>query len=155
MTLQQVGRFHVPASIVEGTEKALREAGEQGHERFVLWSGEFREDSFEVQSGHVPEQTAYRLESGLCVRVEGEALFRLNRTLYESGETLAVQIHAHPTDAYHSETDDTYPIVTALGGLSVVAPDFCAHGLFTDGTAAYRLCVHGWTAVAPDLIEVM
>jgi len=26
------------------------------------------------------------------------------------------KFHAHPTDAFHSETDDSFPIVTTLGG---------------------------------------
>ena len=68
----------------------------------------------------MPRQTAYRLSEGLCVRVEGPELHRLNIWLYEHHELLAVQVHAHPTDAYHSETDDTYPIVTTRGGLSLV-----------------------------------
>jgi len=154
VSLREVRRFRVGGDIAARTERALYEAGRQGHERFVLWSGRCRGDVFEVSTGHIPEQTAYRLESGLCVRVEGAALHRLNVALYEAGETLGAQVHAHPTNAYHSETDDSFPIVTLLGGLSLVAPDFCRRGLLTDGTAAYRLTTAGWTRVTAAVVEV-
>lgn len=152
--LTDVDRFFVPSQIVQHTEESLREAGSKGYEMFVLWSGCQRDRAFHIKTPHVPKQTSYRLESGLCVRVEGPELHRLNMWLYEAGEMLAVQVHAHPADAYHSDTDDTYPIVATLGGLSIVVPDFCSRGLFTDGTAIYRLEPKGWIEQPRDLVEV-
>lgn len=132
--------------------------GAKGFEMFVFWSGVFAGDGrFLVHSAHVPRQTATRSRDGLTVRVEGEALHRLNVWLYEHTQILAAQVHAHPTDAYHSETDDTFPIVTALGGLSLVVPDFCRCDLFTD-SAAYRLTPEGWIESerpVRELIEVL
>ena len=84
---------------------------------------------------HIPQQDSYRTENGLLVRIQGPALHQLNRSLYESGETLGVQIHAHPTDAYHSETDDAFPIVTALGGISIVR-----NHVFNSGFGGITLC---------------
>jgi hypothetical protein len=142
---------------VGATEKALRKAGGKGFEAFVFWSGMADGGVFEVLTAHVPEQTAYRTRNGLSVRVEGEALHRLNVWLYENGELLGAQVHAHPTDAYHSNTDDSFPIVTALGGLSLVVPDFCRRGLLP-GSAAYRLTAEGWKAseaAVADLVEVV
>jgi hypothetical protein len=142
--LDLITRYIVPADIAAGTDAQLRAAGRQGNECFVLWSGVADGDTFVVRTLHVPEQTAYRLRTGLCVRVEGDALHRLNVWLYEHGEQLAIQVHAHPTDAFHSETDDTYPMVTARGGLSIVVPDFAAGGVQGPGVAAFRLSMHGW-----------
>jgi hypothetical protein len=155
VTLAEVHHFQVPSEIVEKTEERLRQAGSEGYELFVLWSGRQKGDLFQVRTPHVPKQTSYRLASGLCVRVEGPELHRLNVWLYEAGEILAVQVHAHPTEAYHSETDDTYPIVATLGGLSVVAADFCRRGLFTKGTAIYRLESEGWIEQPRHCIEVI
>lgn len=152
--LTDVQRFFVPSHIVQQTEEGLREAGSEGYEMFVLWSGCQRDRVFDIKTPHVPKQTSYRLKSGLCVRVEGPELHRLNVRLYETGEMLAVQVHAHPTRAYHSDTDDTYPIVATLGGLSIVAPDFCRRGLFTEGTAIYRLEPEGWIEQPRGIIEV-
>ena len=144
MSLVEIQRFDVSADIVTTTEAAVREAGADGYERFVLWTGTVTDDVFTVKTSHVPAQTAYRLDSGLCVRVEGEELHRLNCWMYEHQETLAVQIHTHPTRAFHSDTDSTYPIVTQLGGLSIVLPDFGARGLRGRGVATYRLTTSGW-----------
>jgi hypothetical protein len=76
--------------------------------------------------------------------VDGDELHKLNAWLYEANEVLAVQLHCHPTNAYHSDTDSTYPIVTTVGGASVVIPDFCRHGLLASGTRIYRLTDRGW-----------
>lgn len=144
MILANAGAFRVPRTKIVETEEALRAAGADGYEVFVLWSGRLDGGSFEVRTLHVPQQSSYRLDTGLLVRVEGDALHRLNTWLYEHDELLGVQVHAHPTDAYHSDTDNTYPIVTTIGALSIVAADFAAHGLLNEATAAYRLTKTGW-----------
>lgn len=110
----------------------------------MLWTGVQDGTTFTVRNGHVPRQTSSRTKNGLLVRVEGDALHQLNIWLYEHGEVLGAQIHAHPDEAYHSDTDDTFPIVTALGGLSLVVPHFCHRGLLP-GSAAFRLGPSGWT----------
>jgi hypothetical protein len=150
VTFDTIARFIVPPDIAAETDVRLRAAGQQGVECFVLWSGVRDGDTFIVRTLHVPEQTAYKLTSGLCVRVEADALHRLNVWLYEHGEQLAVQVHAHPTDAFHSDTDDTYPIVTVRGGLSIVVPDFAEHGIRGLGVASFRLGTQGWDELAPD-----
>jgi hypothetical protein len=147
--LSEVDRFVVPIETVVETEEHLRLSGERGLELFVLWSGRFRGSAFNVQTAHVPRQTSYQLESGLLVRVDGEALHELNAWLYEHEEMLAIQVHAHPTDAFHSETDDTYPIVTEQGSMSIVAAYFCQDGLLSDGAAAFRLGERGWRKLDP------
>lgn len=134
----------VSAEILERSQQSLRRAGRDGRELFVLWSGQQRGKVCEVLAGHVPRQTSYKSRKGLLVRVEGDALHKLNRWLFEHEQTLVAQLHAHPDDAYHSGTDDTYPIVTQLGGLSLVAARFCEDGLISDSTAAFRLHEEGW-----------
>jgi hypothetical protein len=156
VTLAEVQAFTVPSEVVDKTEASLRRAGRDGFEMFVLWSGVIAGDRFLVRTAHVPRQDSYRLETGLVVRVDGEALHRLNAWLFEHDEILAVQVHAHPTDAFHSDTDEAYPIVTARGGLSIVAADFCNDGVFSATSAFYRLGDLGWDEVTrPDeLIQV-
>lgn len=147
MTLDAVRQFCVPRSVVESTEQSLQEAGERGFELFVLWSGLIEDFSFHARHAHVPKQTSYQTDEGLLVRVEGAALHELNVWLFEHEEVLGVQVHAHPTDAFHSETDNTYPIVTALGGLSIVAAHFAQDGLVNKRMAAYRLTRSGWRPI--------
>lgn len=143
-SLESIVRFVVPLAIVETTDMHLRDAGKHRCECFVLWTGVREGDSFHIQTVHLPKQTAYRFEDGLCVRVDGAELHRLNVWLFDHGEELAVQVHSHPTDAFHSDTDDTFPIVTMRGGLSIVVPDFAVAGLRGRGTACYRLSASRW-----------
>jgi hypothetical protein len=153
VTLETISRFRVPGPVLDRTEAELRAAGTDGYELFVLWTGVVHGEAFEVITPHVPKQTSYRLDTGLCVRVAGDELHRLNRWMFEAGEILGVQVHSHPTEAYHSETDDAYPMVTLLGGLSIVVPQFGRDGLECPGTAAYRLSPEGWIEVGPGGIS--
>jgi len=143
-TLEAITRFVVPAAVVQKTDAQLRAAGRARSECFVLWSGVQEGETLQIRTAYIPRQTAYEFSDGLCVRVEGDELHRLNVWLFEHGERLAVQVHSHPTKAYHSETDDAYPIVTVRGGLSLVVPDFGRAGLLGIGVAYYRLGTSGW-----------
>lgn len=154
-TFESLRRFMVQPDICDETDTQLREAGRSGVERFVLWSGIVEGDAFYVRTMHVPRQTAYRLSEGLCVRVEGDELHRLNVWLFEHRELLAVQVHSHPTEAYHSDTDDTFPIVTTRGGLSLVVPDFGRAGVRGPGTALYRLGMSGWDELTPTSAQAL
>lgn len=148
VSLETIRRFDVPTFVVETTDDLLRSAGDEGLEVFVLWCGVAHDEIFKVQTIHQPRQTSFKLADGLCVRVEGDALHRLNIELFDRNEVLAIQVHSHPRHAFHSETDDTYPIVTQLGGLSIVVPNFGGQGTAGEGTAVYRLGYNGWGKVS-------
>lgn len=152
-TLETITKFVVPGAVIRDTDNQLRAAGHSRSECFVLWSGVRDHDSFYIRTGHVPKQTGYRFSGGLCVRVEGDELHRLNVWLFDHHEELAVQVHSHPTEAYHSETDDTYPIVTMRGGLSLVVPNFARTGLRGPGVASFRLGLSGWTELSENEVE--
>ena len=158
MTLQGVQRFRIEESAIRETVEAIRSVGQDGYESFVLWSGTRHGDTFTVAKVHIPKQTSYKLKSGLCVRVDGSELHRLNMWLYEAQQVIGVQVHSHPADAYHSETDDTHPIATLAGSLSIVLPFFGRDGWEPNGIAAYRLGQDGWVELPrplSDLIEVV
>lgn len=149
-TLESITQFVIPTRIIDQTDANLRAAGEDGCECFVLWSGVRENNTFQIHTSHVPKQTAYRFDDGLCVRVDGAELHRLNLWLFDHSQELAVQVHAHPTDAYHSTTDDSYPIVTVRGGISLVVPDFAKAGLRGRGVASYRLTTVGWEELSAE-----
>ena len=148
-TFESIREFVVPGDLCDATDQQLCDAGLAGNERFILWSGIVRDDRLLVTTMHCPKQTAYRLDDGLCVRVESDELHRLNVWLYENAERLAIQVHSHPTEAFHSNIDDAYPMVTTLGGLSLVVPDFARYGVRGPATALYRLSSTGWKELSP------
>jgi len=89
------------------------------------------------------------------VVVDGPELHRINVWLYEHEMTLIAQIHSHPTDAYHSETDDAIPIITTPGGLSLVVPDFARGPADLTTYAIFRLSESGdWKELASDVSEL-
>lgn len=143
----------MPPDLLEETEASLRAAGRNGHELFVLWTGRIGGTMFEVHNAHIPRQIAYRSERGCGVRVNGDELHGLNAWLYEHAQVLGAQIHSHPEDAFHSDTDDTFPIVTADGGISIVTAYFCRDGLLAPSTATFRLTRGGWTS-SPSLVRI-
>jgi len=125
VTLKNVQEFAIPLELVDQTLEPLQEAGSRGYEAFVLWGGRrVGETRFEFVSAYFPTQTTTRGEEGLLVLVGGEALFRVNQAFYKRGLILGGQVHSHPTEAYHSQTDDAYPLMTLIGGLSGVVPNF-------------------------------
>jgi len=144
--------------VLQPTLKVLAETGRNGYEAFVAWGGTREEDStFIFRAAYKPRQKSYKTEDGLHVVVEEEALDRLNRDFNEQGLILAGQVHAHPGSAYHSDTDDLLPIVTILGGLSLVVPDFAAGGVEDRSRFSwFRLRAYGeWIPIGDEtVIEV-
>lgn len=154
--LLDVDHFIIRAEVLAFTEEQLNTRGNEHLEAFVLWGGR-RDDQdrhrLNFTSAIFPTQTAYRTEHGLLVVIDGDSLFEVNKTLFARGETLAAQVHTHPTDAYHSETDDMQPVVNILGGLSIVIPDFAAGGsAHRDRWAWYRLTEpRRWEPLPPGI----
>ncbi len=138
--LSNINQVHLPKTQIENVYHHLQEAGRNGVECVALWSGHFIENSiFEITSTIIPKQKGYKIEEGLLYTVDGEELHRINVWLYNNNQTLVSQIHSHPGLAYHSETDDAYPIVARVGGISIVIPDFAIGPFSMTDWAVYRL----------------
>lgn len=148
--LLAVQTIAVPRSRVAEAYSHLRRRGLDGHEGFVLWAGVQQNDRFLVQSTLIPRQSGVRSDEGVCVAVDGSELHRLNVWLYEHAQRLVAQLHTHPTIAYHSTTDNAYPIVTEAGGISIVVPNFALDPWSFAECAVYRLSDRGeWQELSP------
>lgn len=137
-----VTTFCIPRRLLDQTLDVLRDAGRHGHEAFVVWGGTVGDNQkiLTFATAMAPAQTAHKTDNGLLVTVDGNALFEVNRALFHRSEILAGQVHSHPADAYHSDTDDHYPLVTLAGALSLVVPAFAANAPDDIGQWAwYRL----------------
>lgn len=144
----------VPRPLAVEAHAHLQRVGGQGLEGFVLWAGVRDGTTFRVSATHIPVQAGHRLAHGVCVTVDGEELHRLNVWLFEQRLTLAAQLHSHPGAAYHSDTDDAYPIATTLGALSIVVPNFAAGPFSLARCAVYRLQPdQGWVRLRPGEVE--
>jgi hypothetical protein len=136
------------AALVE-TVRALQDFGAQGNEGLVLWLGNIEDTVATIQGVLVPPQESIRSEDGVGYFVTTETLFHLNRFLSEKRLRLIAQVHSHPTEAYHSDTDDRYAIVTTEGGFSLVVPYFARAAHTLPEWAVYRLQQGQWLELSP------
>lgn len=143
-SLSLLATVRTPLAVADATQRHLRASGRQGLEGMALWAGHVDGDQFRVSEVIVPQQQGHRTEHGLAVSVPGDELHRINIYLHRQGLRLIAQIHSHPTEAYHSDTDDRYAIATALGSLSIVVPDFAVRPFALNDCAVFRLSKRPW-----------
>ncbi len=159
--LSPVRHVTVKRETIEQMLETMREFGSHGWEVLVLWLGEIEpgQGKARVIQAFVPKQKPISSENGVGYFVGGETLFQLNRDLSETGLRLVAQVHSHPREAFHSEADDRYAIVTAEGGLSLVVPDFGDAPADPTAWAVYRLHGRDWreldTKEVRSLFEVI
>lgn len=116
--------YTVGTRTLELTGEFLQERGDHGLEGVVLWLGRPRDDVHaDILAPYAPEQVAYQSEDGVAVQVTEDGLSRLISAM-PPGVFVLCRVHSHPTDAYHSETDDTNMIISHPGAISIVVPFF-------------------------------
>jgi proteasome lid subunit RPN8/RPN11 len=100
-----------------------------------------------------PEHVA----SAVGFQVDEQWLNRFWVDLAERGEGIRVQVHTHPGAAYHSATDDAFPILSTPDFLSLVIPRFAQGGATFDGAFLARLGADGTWREVPisDHLEIV
>lgn len=148
--------IYLPESCALSALNWMYKMGEKEVEGVALWAGVRSNNAFHIKRTIIPEQKAGSLEEGLIYVVDGKELHRISLELFDTDMQLIAQIHSHPGEAYHSETDDAYPIVTVLGGVSVVVPNFARGGLNISEWAVYRFLPEtNWTIVNQDIKQTL
>lgn len=149
-----IDRVSVPRSLVDEMQVFLREVGATGREGMVLWVGLADGKLFSVTNIWIPRQRGLKTNDGVSVVVDEDEMHRINVELFRSGLRLIAQVHTHPTDAFHSETDDEYAIATTTGSLSLVIPYFAAREFDLSDCAVYRLDKNcGWEELSPRRVK--
>lgn len=131
--------IRLPQNKIADAYELMRYAGSKGVEGMALFAGKQNGNTFQVFETIIPKQNSYRLESGLMYAVEADELHRINVWLFKNGFSIIAQIHSHPNEAYHSETDNQFPIVATIGGISIVVPRFASDPMDIYNWAVYRL----------------
>ena len=109
----------VPKALFDETFQVLRYCGRGRAECQVLWIGPWAEPTQVSRVVH-PQHHAHR--GGFVV--DDSWLTQLWTELAASGDGIRAQVHTHPREAFHSATDDAWPVVHLSGFLSLVIPDF-------------------------------
>lgn len=150
MSFQLLTSVVVPAQCVQETHEHLRSVGSRGLEGLALWAGRRTDESFHVEQAIIPLQRGVRSVNGVYVEIGPQELHRMNVWLFERKLSLIAQIHSHPTEAYHSDTDDAYALVTKAGAISIVVPDFARQTFSLTSCATFRLSDKGrWVELSP------
>jgi hypothetical protein len=137
--------IRVPLKLAQEAHAHLQHVGRDGLEGFALWAGVRDSSTFNVRQTIIPEQIGMRTAEGVSVAVDAQELHRLNVWLYERQLSLVAQLHSHPSTAYHSDTDDAFPIATTIGCVSLVIPNFAREPFSLAHCAVYRLLPRrGW-----------
>ncbi|MBI3699656.1 MAG: hypothetical protein HY242_04335 [Afipia sp.] len=111
--------YRLPRSVLEETFTHFRRCG-RGHEECqALWLSSWSQPDVITNVVH-PKHVAHF--GGFVLDDLWLSAFWL--TLGQTNMGIRVQVHTHPEEAFHSLTDDEFPIIHSPGFLSLVIPNF-------------------------------
>lgn len=141
-----MSRFLLPAGLLAETFRHFRTCGDGRRECQVLWTSPWDSPSTIAQVVH----SGHRGHAG-GFEVDDDWLNAFWIELAQRRHGVRVQVHTHPREAFHSGTDDAYPIVQTPGFLSLVIPDFGIGPVSFDNTFLCEIGENGdWSAVVPE-----
>lgn len=133
----------VPKTILERTFELLRECGRQRYECQILWIGPWSNPQLVTSAIHPVHKVR-----GDGFELAGPWIAEFFRYLSNTRQGIRAQVHTHPGRAFHSLTDDTWPIVSTPGFLSLVIPKFAIGNVGFDGAYLAELGQDGaWREV--------
>lgn len=140
--------LRVPAPLVSSTFRVLRECGRGRNECVVYWTGPVIQPDLVNGQDHPVHRHSpgeYEIDSGWLTRY----WFCIAR----DKRAIRAQIHTHPGAAFHSTTDDQFPVVSHPGFISIVIPNFAIGILSLENAWVGRLETDGrWRAVAVNTV---
>jgi hypothetical protein len=111
--------YSLPRRILDETFAHFRGCGGGKCECQVLWVSPWEAPETITRAVH-PEHEAHDEGFVLDDRWLNDFWFALAR----ANLGIRIQVHTHPGEAFHSPTDDAFPIIHTTGFLSVVIPNF-------------------------------
>src|SRR6266571_9467832 len=111
--------YLVPQRVLDRTFDFFRQCGGGYRECQVLWTSSWSSPESIVEAVH----PAHRVHVGGFV-LEDSWITSVWLKLAANRAGIRVQVHTQPGAAFHSPTDDKYPIIHTPGFLSLVIPRF-------------------------------
>ena len=140
----------VSNKIMELTFDILRECGEGQRECQVVWIGPWSAPQVVTSVVH-PVHQAY----GDGFELSDSWISRFFTYLSETKQGIRVQVHTHPGRAFHSATDDGWPIVSTPGFQSLVIPRFAQGDVGFEGAYLAELDAEGAWRELPCLSRIL
>jgi hypothetical protein len=139
-------RYQVSAALLSETFYRFRRCGRARRECQLLWTSEWAHPSVisgVVHPQHLAHGGGFELDSAWI----NDFWLELGRT----GRGIRVQVHTHPSEAFHSTIDDDYPIIHSEGFLSLVIPDFAMGPVGFDRAYLAEITSNGtWRELSPE-----
>ena len=140
----------VSRRIVEQTFELLRKCGGGRRECQVVWIGPWSAPH-QVTSAVHPVHQAY----GDGFELLDSWISEFFAYLSETRQGIRAQVHTHPGRAFHSATDDRWPIVSTPGFLSLVIPKFGQGEMGFEGAYLAELGSEGVWSEVPCLSRIL
>jgi hypothetical protein len=137
--------YEVPTKLLHATFDYFRRCGCGKTECQVVWTSPW--DSIDLLDEAVHPKHESHL-GGFSVDDKWLHSFWLDLAARKTG--VRVQVHTHPGAAFHSPTDDAYPMIHTPGFLSLVIPRFGMGAIGLSGAYLTELGPDGeWHEVLP------
>lgn len=137
------GPLRLARGVLQTTFRALRECGRAECECAVYWTGPAAQFLVDGVEHPIHKRSPFGYE------VDDSWLMAFWKQLAASQRSVRAQVHTHPGEAFHSASDDKWPIVSQVGFLSIVIPDFAIGDPSLDRAWVGRLQTDGkWSRLA-------
>lgn len=136
--------YRIPRRMIEQTFATFRSCGDNRRECQLYWLSAWDNPSVLTEVAH-PKHWSSRY--GLSI--ESDWINQFWNDMAERGLGVRIQVHTHPSEAFHSATDDAYPMLFDAGFLSLVIPDFAEGPIGFDNAYLTEIQADGsWQQVA-------
>jgi hypothetical protein len=125
--------------VVRRSFEVLRECGRSGNECVVYWIGPSTDSVVDVIEHPLHRRSPFGYE------VDDKWLTNFFLGLAKSKRSVKAQVHTHPGAAFHSHTDDYWPVISQVGFISVVIPFFATGVQSLNDAWIGQLGKNGWT----------
>ena len=119
--------YRIRRRMIEETFAIFRSCGDNRRECQLYWASPWN-DILNLSDVIHPKHKSGRY--GICV--DNAWINRFWNELSARNLGVRIQVHTHPEEAFHSPTDDAYPLLFDSGFLSLVIPRFAM------GSAGFR-----------------
>jgi hypothetical protein len=132
---EKIRNYQISIRVLKESQSYLRDYGRKRYEGYMCWSGVIvgKEDALVrgcIYPKSYKESDFREAYAGLDIQVA----FDIGNQIHYRGEFLLAQLHTHGFEAFHSKTDDTYPISHKVGFISIVIPFFARKKFYNTRT---------------------
>jgi proteasome lid subunit RPN8/RPN11 len=127
--------YRISRAALAETFGYLRDCGRGKRECVLFWTSSWESNESDITGVVHPRHGAH------CggFEIDADWLNVFWSELADRKESIRVQVHSHPGEAFHSATDDAFPVVHTPGFLSLVIPKFGLGDIGLDGAFLARL----------------